>query len=471
MPSYGQPVLPVLARPVAPVPGRRPLGDILADLSRQSRLPFSYSSSLIPVGRRYSLRPGPPRPLGAVLREVLAAAHLSYGLLDGQLVLWPDREAVPAGVTAVNGRAASIPSSAPRPTGYVSSHAGPPSGPPAAPGAPRRSAAGGRATASVPLGRAGGHAAGNPARPEARPTRTGAPPGATGSLASSRTSYRAGALRPKRTNGPSLGPRPAPAARPAGAGRGRGPGGGSIPAAASASAMRWPRALAGPGAPLRQQNQRPARAWAALPLRLVSLVADGSTAGGGPAAGSLVGPRPALGLAGQAADSLAAKRPDPAARKNPFYLHGEAWLSESLPIGGTAKVGVRRAYLVLGAASGPFGQHVGPAGGIGLGTAGRARGRFTPSLDVIQWFLSGDGDDGPRQTRLTQLRPLLAWQIKATGRACLLAGPTLNLATAPAARTGPRRWSFGQDQWRWLDAQSGQSVVRLWPGVQVGVRF
>ncbi|QKG57927.1 hypothetical protein GKZ68_15605 [Hymenobacter sp. BRD128] len=170
-----------------------------------------------------------------------------------------------------------------------------------------------------------------------------------------------------------------------------------------------------------------------------------------------------------ASPSAPKKRPDLATIWNHTYLHGEAWLSESLPVGGTVKIGVPRVYLVLGAAIGPLDRRAGAVWGLGLGTAGRARGRFTPSLDAVAWFLSSDGDDGIRQARLLQLRPLLAWQFKRDGQVSLLAGPTFNLATAN--HNGNRQWSFGQDRWLWLNTADDQSIIRLWPGVQVGLRF
>ena len=150
------------------------------------------------------------------------------------------------------------------------------------------------------------------------------------------------------------------------------------------------------------------------------------------------------------------------------YLHGEAWGSESLPLNAAVKLGVSRLYLVLGAAAEPFGRQSDWAWGVGAGTAGRPRGRFTPSVDLMQWFLSGNR--GLNKSRLTQLRPALAWQFKPGGRWQLVGGPTLNLATA-RREPGRSRWQLGQDQWLWLNSDKGQSVLRLWPGVQLGLRF
>lgn len=170
-----------------------------------------------------------------------------------------------------------------------------------------------------------------------------------------------------------------------------------------------------------------------------------------------------------------------------FYLHGEAWASETLPLSGAVKVGWPRLHAVLSVAAGPLDRHGGSwAWGGGFGTVGRARGRFTPSLDVLQWVVSGDGwgDTSPGGS-LTQLRPALAWQIKREGRWLLVGGPTLNLATTrferpgnpgpgspgPGPQPAGSRWNLGQGQWLWLNQIDEHSGVRLWPGVQVGLRF
>ncbi|TDN40563.1 hypothetical protein A8B98_14155 [Hymenobacter sp. UV11] len=152
------------------------------------------------------------------------------------------------------------------------------------------------------------------------------------------------------------------------------------------------------------------------------------------------------------------------------YLHGEAWASESLPLNVAVKLGIPHIYLVLGVAAGPFDHQSGAAWGVGVGTAGRPRGRFTPSLDLLLWLLSNDNDKKAPASQLTQLRPMVAWQLKQGSRWQLVGGPTLNLATAHR-EPGPPHWELGQDQWRWLDADFPQSLLRLWPGVQLGVRF
>ncbi len=163
--------------------------------------------------------------------------------------------------------------------------------------------------------------------------------------------------------------------------------------------------------------------------------------------------------------------------RRPLYLHGEAWAAETLPLTVAGKLGWPRLYLVLGIAAGPFDSRGGWAWGGGLGTVGQPKGRFTLSLDVLHWVIAGgDRDDGPRG-HLTQLRPALAWQLKREGRWQLVGGPTLNLATAPDPDSSPGRAGFssrhalGQGQWNWLDTDGNRANTRLWPGVQVGLRF
>lgn len=155
---------------------------------------------------------------------------------------------------------------------------------------------------------------------------------------------------------------------------------------------------------------------------------------------------------------------------HPSYLHGEAWVSESMPLNAAVKVGIPRFYLVLGVATGPTGrQSGGVAWGAGLGTAGQLRGRFTLSLDLVHWFVSGDRETPP--SSLTQLRPQIGWQLKQGGRWQLIGGPTLNLATTRQRGPQPQRWDFGRDQWLLVNQADGESLLRLWPGVQVGLRF
>lgn len=502
----------VLARPVALRPGNRPLGEILAELSRQSRLPFSYSSSLIPVGHRYRLAAGPPRPLGIVLREVLATTHLSYGLLDGQLVLWPAQAALPAGVTAVNGHPASSGPPLSNQVAFLAKGPGPAystsfatkpqstqkAGAPALTAGPphelhRRASAAGSALPTLA------------AEPGSSVTKAGAP---IHNKATSPPTKAAGLAASTRL--------PAGQVRPRSVVRGLGSGGedssigsgdSGIEVAASAGApgtseapRTWPRTTTAfpaqsPRAPVpptrraigvipaaESMEARPRtasgvrRALLAAPDSLEPLrarpvfAALDSTPLGAPHPGPLAGPYPARNAVAKSIATVPSSTPLLAGLRSWAYLHGEAWASESMPLGATVKVGVRTAYLVLGAALAPAGHHHGAAWGVGLGTASRARGRFTPSLDLLLWWLNGDGDYVDR-TQLTQLRPQLAWQFKQGGRWQLVGGPTLNLATARRTVGAQPRWPVGLDQWLWFESLDDQPLLRLWPGVQLGLRF
>ena len=512
---------------------------VLAELSRQSRLPFSYSSSLVPLAHPCSLAAGPARPLGAVLAEVLAAEQLSFGLLNGQLVLWPLHLAVPAGVVVVNGR-------------------------PARPEHPPRELAVSRAAPAAMVLATGAATvtAGNTA-PEGRfhsPSGPVGKPGKPFSAASTNDNARK-ATQPEATitHGSSSAqrlPTSLPAAvptasrrlprvlRPSGAealaapasstAKTASPNGTSLTRRGSAKARNEAAAAIQPSAvqrsarATRQVGSSPARS----PVRRFSrkqTAAPPTTSIGQPGGqpevvrtsvaeprqqptGAVRGPVALLTArailpvpvpesdvvplllqppAGQepAPTRSSSASPDilaPAGAKTPFalarllrssYLHAEAWSGETLPLNAAVKVGIPRIYLVLGVAVGPSGrQSGGLARGVGLGTVGQLRGRFTPSLDLMQWFLSGDqGMSGPQ---LTQLRPLLAWQIKQGGRLQIMGGPTLNLAVgrrggAPGGGALPPRQDseIGQGQWLWVDFGDDRSFLRLWPGIQVGLRF
>lgn len=454
-----------LQRRVRLAPGRRSLGAVLADLSRQTGLTFSYSSSLVPLGQPYYLPAGPPRPAGEVLRDVLAAAHLAYGVVGGQLVLWPERAAPPGMVLVDNQTTRPVPDSRPaaplavaagpvakvtgrRPAGAASAvvarRAAPLPAPPAG-GRPGRLARGKIAPLSAALtpayppalGRGArrglpGRAARSPTLPVARY------PPATRRLASRAlppTSAPTATTKAGRAATSALRPTyPAPS-RPVAAGR------------ASLAMLAFRPAFPAPAS-------APAEAF--LPGR------------------ELLKIRPAHG---SRADSAAP--PLVAAPRRPRYLHGEAWASETLPLTAAGKLGWARLYLVVGVAAGPFDTRGGWAWGGGLGTAGQPKGRFTLSLDLLHWVVAGD-DDGPRG-HLTQLRPAVAWQLRRGSRWQLVGGPTLNLATTPDLGPGPGRPGFGPGpgprralgpgQWNWLDADGGRADSRLWPGVQVGLRF
>lgn len=492
--ARGQAPNPALAHLVRPAPGTRPLGAVLAELARQGQLPLSYSSSLVPVAHRCRLGPGPPRPLGAVLREVLAAEHLSYGLLNGQLVLWPDHVAAPAGVAAVNGRAAR-----PRQPPVSPAFALPTLSTAAFAASPRAA----EATAAAVGGRPAGPAAPAPGRGAPRtslPARRARATAARSHAASKRPLGRGAAptstARPEKSVAGRSGPgarkvRPVPttahrvtaqlrgetalAAQSRG-GRGRARRSPHVAQGKAPVSLVYPtRAhLAGQPQPRAGRVQGPLALLTPLsPAPMAALEPDGAV----PAArlptvlGFAPGQSPPTGPV-LAADSAARKPLAPAGLPRRFYLHGEAWGSEALPLNVAMKLGIPRLYLVLGAAIGPFDRQSGGfAWGVGVGTAGRPRGRFTPSLDVMQWFLNGPpGDQDDTHGRLTQLRPALAWQLRPGGRWQLIGGPTLNLAAARRER-GPARWPLGQDQWLWVNSDNGQSLLRLWPGVQLGLRF
>ena len=486
--AQGQASNPALTRLVRPAPGTRPLGAVLAELARQGHLPLSYSSSLVPVAHECTLRPGPARPLGVVLREVLAAEHLSYGLLNGQLVLWPARLTAPVGVTAANGRPTPVIQLI-QPPAQLGTSAAAASALGAAAVAAKPTAAGHRAGSrpAAPAGQ-GELAVSGPAKP-ARATAASRNYPANGRLASGTGTTAAMAVQAGLASRPqpgrqalrSLAPAKQVTARP------------STETAAAAS-LRGNQSRARLG----KQSQR-ARPEAALsvstaaahharyrpsqlrgPIDLLPFLRSSPTAAR--ASGEVV-PAALTPAPGQSALASAAQAADPAKKPfalasllHPSYLHGEAWGSESLPFNAAVKVGIPRIYLVLGVAAGPFDhQSGGAAWGVGLGTAGRPRGRFTPSLDVLHWFLSGPGGDRDApHDQLTQLRPALAWQFKQGGRWQLVGGPTLNLATGrrpPGPGPGPFRWPLGQHQWLWVNSDDGPSLLRLWPGVQLGVRF
>lgn len=578
---HGQADNPALARLVRPVPGTRPLGVVLAELSRQGHLPLSYSSSLVPVAHPAHLAAGPARPLGIVLEELLAAEHLSFGFLNGQLVLWPAHLAVPAGVVAASSRPAQAVklahSAAVAATAVVAPATSTANGTASSTGIGTtnrmvRSTNSGitreatsRAAASTAAGSrfvgpttAGAWPGGSPTSSLTKPTnRATARPGAlaangTAPRPLSSVSATASASQRSTEAANSLGAPAAGASSAAGRAASAAVGGAALhkqvaatipikaPAASRPTAgLRGARALAarqtgrltGTEAPLglaaagglarnpanasaRQRVAAPPAAGRELAAgrepAAGSPTADGalSPAGSGPlparepvalltakpiAPTSAAGPSPLLPMLPTSAvrepelvRSPSANPDNPAApAKPPFvlasllrpsYLHAEAWTSETLPLNAALKVGTPRIYLALGVAGGPVGRGPGGgggevAGGAGLGTVGQPRGRFTPSLDLMHWFLAGDRD-GPG-SQLTQLRPLLAWQIKPGGRLQLIGGPSLNLATGSRRAGGPPRGDgeLGQGQWLWLNSGDERSFLRLWPGVQLGLRF
>ncbi len=498
--AWGQAAAPALAHLVRPRPGTRPLGAVLAELSRQGQLPFSYSSSLVPVAHPCTLRPGPPRPLGALLRDVLAAEHLSYGLLNGQLVLWPNRVAAPAGVVAVNGQATppTLPIPLPTPSRPTASRAAPAASQrvrattPAADG-PSVGQTGSRPGVAAPPTFGSISNSAKPARTTAtsgqaagkRPLRSGEEAIATARSKSnpvSRSGPQTQTIRPVSTTAQRVAATPHRAPAPAGQLRfsqSRAHPAGYRPSAARGVAA----ATSSPYPPRLHRAGRPPRGpgRAQVPLALLPPLPPVPLAASEPASALLAAPLPTvLGFASgqspatrpvQAADSAARKFPVPAGLTRRFYLHGEAWGSETLPLSAAVKLGIPRLYAVLGAAVGPFDHPAGWAWGVGVGTVGRPRGRFTPSLDVLHWFLSAPGDDREApHDQLTQLRPALAWQLRPGGRWQLVGGPTLNLATGRRSRA-PFPWPLGEHQWLWVNSDDGPSLLRLWPGVQLGLRF
>jgi hypothetical protein len=483
--AWGQAAAPALAHLVQPKPGTRPLGVVLAELSRQGQLPFSYSSSLVPLAHLCTLRAGPARPLGVVLRDVLAAEHLSYGLLNGQLVLWPNRVAAPPGVAAVNGHAAlpSPPASlaVPAATTFLGSK-------PAA--AAKAAATGGRSAGqSVPLSGVGAPPLFDPAKP-IKATTANINSLTKSRLATGTTPIPAPHPRTNLTTRSGHETRPDSraftakqlTALPGSHTTATRPRSSRSQASSAAADRSVPRGktfinLPSPTQVASQPPLRPRQIRGSLPLLppRFALLASGLQADS-----SLPTVLTPLALAPGSSSATGPAQPAESTAKNPpassgllarRYLHGEAWLSETLPLNAAVAVGIPQIHLVLGAAVGPFDHPAGWAWGVGLGTVGRTRGRFTPSLQVLHWFLSGPrGDqDGPRD-RLTQLRPALAWQLKQGGRWQLVGGPTLNLATARRIR-GPFPWPLGQNQWLWVNSADGPSLLRLWPGVQLGLRF
>ncbi|WP_375438167.1 hypothetical protein [uncultured Hymenobacter sp.] len=477
--GWGQVGSPALAHLVRPTPGARPLGEVLAELSRQGGLPFSYSSSLVPVTHQCFLRSGPARPLGVVLREVLADKHLSYGLLNGQLVLWPNHVAAPVGVAAVNGRPMSLAQPPPLPASSVLVTT-----------AREREIAKKGALGSGPAGRLASASGGGEARVLNSAKRSRKEDASSGfsagrslpnNMGANRTTQPQTALanpstpttrplRPSSTAKPSsktalivLPRRSRSQTRPIKPEPDVSPGRFSVSSSSPTSSSKQPQVW----------SAQTKVSLASLPSLLVPLKTD-LTPGGPPRsvpalAGWASERNPLVGL-NQKADSAARKLLARNGLLRRSYLHGEAWVSESLPLNVAFKVGIPRLYLVLAVAADRFDRQLGWAGGVGVGTSGQPWGRFTPSLDLMQWFLAGTGDKEPSRGQLTQLRPALAWQLKQGGRWQLVGGPTLNLATAHRER-GRSRWAVGQDQWLWLNSGGEQSLVRLWPGVQLGVRF
>lgn len=479
--------LPELARPVRLLPGPHPLDEILADLSRQSGLLFSYSSSRLTLTRPYTGQPGPARPLRVVLAEVLATEGISYGLLDGQLILWPATTASPGGVTVLSAALTTPAPAAPlrfsmarvgsRPVA-ASNHRKP-----IAPGAALPARVGPMyGAADVGLLPATSGPEFSQYKPAARSLvkyaaqRRSAPTPHPAAFLNAEPKARLATTSPLSRHKAALAD--AVAAPPAWAG-------------SQAASRRLPKAsfplnyLTGP--PLRKamaskvHSQPPPVANVLIAVLEPLCVA---AAGGSESADALAArfsrPGP-LSLPVVLTGRLFPAVPTPvvlppagpsvlARLAAHVYLHGEAWASGTLPLHALAKVGISRAYVVLGAATGPFDRRTGVAWGVGVGTTGPAWGRFTTSLDLVQWVLPTDGDDGITRARLFQLRPVLAYSLKAGGRLQVVGGPTLNLATA-RRNTQRTHWEFADNRWTWLESSDDGTLLRLWPGVQLGLRF
>jgi hypothetical protein len=153
------------------------------------------------------------------------------------------------------------------------------------------------------------------------------------------------------------------------------------------------------------------------------------------------------------------------------YRRGEVWASETLPLNAVLKLGMSRYYTIFGVASQPIGTRVRWAAGVGFGTSGKPHGRFTYSVDLLQWALTEPGVDYNVEGRaLLQLRPALAWQIEANGHLQLIVSPTLNLAWA-IDKSKPPVWDFGENQLLLLNRSNSSTIWRMWPGLQAGWRF
>ena len=557
--AWGQGAESPLNRLVRLTPGERPLGEVLTELSRQSGTPFSYSSSRISIARRCAIRPSPARALGEVLRELLGAEQLSYGLLDGQLVLWTTREAMPDGVREVNGGGTSTPGPGgallpcapsrpvePRSETSPSGSFSPGSSPISAihrkgvmNKGPRKAVAGRHRAVAIPsnltralLAASQPLPTGFPAVKSERPTararqqHPAAGRGRSVMVPTDETLDRlalAEELRPaQRLRFDSTGlprwlplrPMPvaaAPILRPAQTSFqlsvlpllhssgvrapltvnryslnllvGRSAGVGKAEIGGLANVVRdTVRGLQVAGllnatgtvergvqlagvANLNRGNVRGVQG--ATLLNVVRRDVRGLQFGLVNVAHRVHGVQ--LGLL-NLADSVDGVSLGLLNLVRHGYLHGEVWASESLPLNAVVKVGNRPFYTLVGVAAEPFGNRVEWAGGAGLGTASRPRGRLGFSLDLVQWFLAGGDEEGLGQRFFTQLRPAVTWQIEKAGRLQLVAGPSLNLAIARRAG-GRDRWTFGENQWLWLNTVDERDIIRLWPGAQLGLRF
>ncbi|MBD2767971.1 hypothetical protein IC235_08705 [Hymenobacter sp. BT664] len=582
----------VLAQPVRLPAGWAPLAQVLAEASRQSGVPISYSSTRLGTTRRVYVPPGPARPLGAILHDVLSPQQVSYGLISGQVVLWTDRKTTPPGVTNVNEYGTPVPKTA-NPAALAAAAPG------AVPGQQVRAGAsslkkvvspvGGAVVSSTApsLGTAGAAATGKPfalkrlaggprGNAVARPQMAEQPQLRATASASASSPARAKLLPPHQLLAvDSLAGRPvraillpaalpaslalaAPAPAPVAAGHRRRfaqvslvyPLGTNGLANARTVNQVSVNALVGYAAGVEgveigglmnvvRDSVHGAQVAGLLNLTggavrgvqvagLANVVRDDARAvqlaglvnivGGRPAgAPSATAPGSPLQLAGvanltgtdvrglQAAPLLNRAR---RVRGVQFglvniahhvrgvqlaliniadsvegapvgfinivrhgYWRGEVWASETLPLNAVLKMGVRRYYSVLGISAQPFGNRLQWALCSGIGTVGRPHGRFIFSLDILQWGLAGSKNDDPDDVPgLLQVRPAVAWQFERESHLQLVISPTFNLAVANRTAVQPD-WDFGANQLLIINSVGAETITRLWPGLQLGLRF
>ncbi|HEX8655920.1 MAG TPA: hypothetical protein VF690_00210 [Hymenobacter sp.] len=626
--------VPALARPVRLPAGWAPLAQVLAEASRQTGVPISYSSTRVATSRRVYVPAGPPRPLGAVLHDVLSAQHVSFGLLSGQVVLWTGQKMTPPGVTNVNehgaGPTSEVARTGPAAPGSGVEHRARPGASPnrlIAPrgaavvptSAPIASAAGPVATANTVVSKrfpnnSRGRVAERarvaerlqhrpapastaepiispepepnssqaldsvaarpvqvacvaPSLPAALPLAAPAPlpvaaerrhrtvhfslvyPLSTNGLANARTAnqaslnalvgYAAGVDGAEVGGLANVVRDSVRGAQVAGLFNVTGTTvsgvqlaglanftGGTVRGVQGAYLLNVVRDdargvqvagllnVVGGAGRARSLPDQPTRMrrWLGLPRLLATdelarLPAAPSTS----APGSLV---QAAGIANITGTDVRGLQTAPLlnlARRvrgvqfglvnvaghvrgvqlgiiniadsvegapigfinivRHGYWRGEVWASETLPLNAVLKMGVRRYYSILGISAQPFGNRLKWAVCSGIGTAGLPHGRFTFSLDVLQWGLAGSKSDDPNDVPgLVQVRPALAWQIERESRMQLVVSPTLNLALA--TRTAVQSdWDFGANQLLIVNSIGAQTITRLWPGLQVGLRF
>ncbi len=625
----------VLSQLVRLPAGWVPLAQVLAEASRQSGVPISYSSTRVATSRRVYVPAGPPRPLGAILHDALSPQHVSYGLLSGQVVLWPARKVPPPGVTDVNGRGIVVSGAAGSAAWGVATSAtrrkaGTPITTPAEkvaqpsdnsliPGQPHAPSHGGVNFAARKL--LGPHQLPHNLQADVAPQpriteQLGhhvAPIAAAGSASTEARLVQQPAVDPLAVLPvqatvlpialPNSLPLVAPVPLPAAAGLRRKLAQFSLiyplstNGLANARTTNWAslNALVGyaagvdgvelgvlanvvrdsvhgtqiagyynvtgtdvrgvqvagvanftgggvfgvQGAGLtnivrddargfqlaglvnivggaglaRAEPRQPTRLrrWLGLPRLLATNKLARS-----PAAPSTNAPGLLLQMAGLAnltgtdvrgvqtaillnvarrvhgvqfglvntarhvrglqlgliniADSVDGVPLGIINIVRHGYVRGEIWASETLPLNVMVKTGVRRYYTLLGVSAQPFGNRIQWTVGFGIGTAGRAHGRFTFGLDAIEWGLAGAKSSDSEVPVLYQVRPSVAWQMEREGHLQLVVSPTLNLAFSRRMEGEPD-WDFAANQLLFIDRAGSKYLTRLWPGAQIGLRF